>query len=333
MLGFCCDLPVGIFRPGRNLLGGKGLIRLPAARPWFGIGTEVAALPQREGARLKGEPVNRILVAEDNPNQCEGIRALLERAGFTVEKARNGFEAMQKLRRQKFDLMVMDVWMPGMSGLELLALLREAPRPPKIVVLTGDDTPETLLRAVRQHVYQYVVKPFDPKGLVEIVRHAVEAPPDPARIEVISARPDFVELEVPCTLEVVDRIESFVLRLEADLPKEIRESVGLAFRELLRNAIEWGGRLDPLQKVRISCLRTSRMLLYRIADPGNGFRFGELTHAAIHYPPDEPAAHLAAREEKGLRPGGFGILLSKNVVDDLLYNEAQNEVVFVKYLN
>jgi CheY-like chemotaxis protein/anti-sigma regulatory factor (Ser/Thr protein kinase) len=277
--------------------------------------------------------MSRILVAEDNPNQCEGIRTLLEHAGFSVDKACNGFEAMQKLRTKKFDVMVMDVWMPDMNGLDLLSLLPEAAQPAKIVVLTGDDRPETLLRAVREKVYQYVVKPFDPKGLVEIVRHALETSADTPPIEVVSARPEWVELVVPCSLEVVERIENFVLQLDAGLPKEIRESAGIAFRELLLNAIEWGGRLDPSQKVRISCLRTSRMLLYRIADPGKGFRFEDLRHAAIHNPPGQPDAHLAAREERGLRPGGFGILLSKNIVDDLLYNEAQNEVVFVKYLD
>ena len=70
---------------------------------------------------------------------------------------------------------------------------------------------------------------------------------------------------------VADRIQSFVMHLDADLPEEVRESVAQAFRELLTNAIEWGGKLDPTRKVRISCLRAKRMLLYRIADPGEGF--------------------------------------------------------------
>jgi CheY-like chemotaxis protein/anti-sigma regulatory factor (Ser/Thr protein kinase) len=277
--------------------------------------------------------MNRILVAEDSPQQCEGIRLLLERAGFFVDQAHDGFEAMHKLRRGHFDLVVMDVWMPGLNGLDLLEILRESSKPPKVVVLTGDHAPETLLRAMRDQVFRYVLKPIDPKGLVEIVRQAVEATPDPTPIQVISARPDFVELEVPCTLDVVQRIQSFVLQLEAHLAPEIRKAIGLAFRELLQNAIEWGGRLDPAKTVRISCLRTSRMLLYRIADPGKGFRFEDLTHAAVHYPDQQPEAHLAPRAAKGLRPGGLGILMAKKVVDDLIYNEAQNEVVFVKYLN
>ena len=77
-----------------------------------------------------------------------------------------------------------------------------------------------------------------------------------------------VELVAPCTLEMTDRIQSFVMQLETKLPEAVREAVAQAFRELLNNAIEWGGKLDPGRKVRISCVRAKRLLLYRIADPG-----------------------------------------------------------------
>ena len=113
---------------------------------------------------------------------------------------------------------------------------------------------------------------------------------------------------------------------------EVRESVGFAFRELLLNAVEWGGKLDPNRKVRIAYLRAKRMLLYRIADPGPGFRLEDLDHAAISHE-GNPIEHMKYREEKGLRPGGFGLLLVTAKVDELLYNEARNEVVFVKYLD
>ena len=112
----------------------------------------------------------------------------------------------------------------------------------------------------------------------------------------------------------------------------MRESIAYAFRELLLNAIEWGGRLDPKRKVRISCLRSKRMLMYRIADPGSGFEIDNLPHAAIGQPPDNPIQHMLVREEKGLRPGGFGLLMVRAKVDELIYNEKRNEVVFVKYL-
>ena len=102
---------------------------------------------------------------------------------------------------------------------------------------------------------------------------------------------------------------------------------------IVANAIEWGGKLDPNQKVRIACLKTPHMLLYRIEDPGTGFRFEDLSHAAIGNPEDDPFRHGEIRQEKGMRPGGFGIVMVRDLVDELLYNEVHNEVVLIKYLN
>ena len=114
---------------------------------------------------------------------------------------------------------------------------------------------------------------------------------------------------------------------------EVRESVSSAFRELLFNAIEWGGKLDPSRRVRIAYLRAGRMLLYRIADPGQGFQLENLEHAAVGQASGDPVAHVQVREDKGLRPGGFGLMMVRAQVDELLYNEKRNEVVFVKYLS
>jgi anti-sigma regulatory factor (Ser/Thr protein kinase) len=190
------------------------------------------------------------------------------------------------------------------------------------------------LRAVRGQADRFVCKPFAPAAIVDVVGEVLAARPASALpIEVISARPDWLELVAPCALEVADRIQAFLLHLDADLPDSVRESVGQAFRELLNNAIEWGGKLDPSRKVRISYLRARRMLLYRIADPGQGFDIERLTHAAICNPDDNPIQHALIREEKGLRPGGLGLAMTRSLVDELLYNEARNEVVFVKYLD
>ncbi len=80
-------------------------------------------------------------------------------------------------------------------------------------------------------------------------------------------------------------------------------------------------------------MRTSRMVQYRISDPGPGFRFENLNHAAIGDPERGPLAHMPVRESKGIRPGGLGLVMVKALADELLYNEEQNEVVLIKYLD
>ena len=276
--------------------------------------------------------MSRILVVDDDKTTRHVLRSVLTSAGFSTSVAKDGVEALKALKTRHFDLLLLDVWMPRMNGLDLLAKLRPITSRPRVVVMTSDDAPETLLMAVREQAFKYIHKPVDAPALLQTVRDALAAPDTPP-IEVISARPEWVELVVPCTREAAGRIEAVMAQLDANLAPEVRESIGYAFRELLLNAVEWGGKLDPTRTVRISCLRARRMLMYRIADPGPGFNIEELPHAAIGQSPDDPIAHMHVREAKGIRPGGFGLLMVRASVDELLYNEQRNEVVFVKYLD
>ena len=275
----------------------------------------------------------RILLVDDDRGLRHVLSALLQEAGHRVESAGDGPEALEMLGQgSSFDLVLLDIGLPSMSGLDVLARVRELPSPPLVIVMTADDTSATLLEAVRRQAYRYLRKPFPPSAIVDVVREAA-APTAALSIEVISAKPEWLELVAPCTLEMADRIQSFVMHLEANLSEAVREAVAQAFRELLTNAIEWGGKLDPNRKVRIACVRTGRLLLYRIADPGEGFDIDKLRHAAIMNPDDDPMRHLSVREEKGLRPGGFGLAMTRSLVDDLIYNEARNEVLLIKYLD
>ncbi len=261
----------------------------------------------------------RVLVVEDDRALCYALKTLLQSAGFSAVEAGDGVAALAQIQAQQFDLVILDLGLPRISGLEVLAQIQKLDLPPKVIV--GD------------RAYQYIVKPTPPKTIVELVAHVLAAPTMTRPIEVVSARPEWLELLVPCDLETAERIQSFLEKLDADLPNDIRDSIGQAFRELLMNAVEWGGQLDPNRNVRIACLRTKHMVLYRIADPGPGFSPEKLAHAAISNTDDEPFGHMRVREEKGLRPGGFGLLMTRTLVDELIYNEAHNEVVFVKYLD
>jgi CheY-like chemotaxis protein len=272
-----------------------------------------------------------ILVADDDRTTRFAVSSMLKKAGYAVTAAKDGAEALRNIQRKTFDLAFLDIWMPGLTGLEVLARVREGDSHPKIIMMTSDATPETVLRAIREQAYEYLSKPFPPKEAVEVAERALKQNASPP-IEVISAKPHWVELLIPCTREAAERIQSFLMKLEADLPDHLRDTIGLAFKELLLNAVEWGGKLDPNRKVRIAHVRSSRLLLYRVADPGPGFSFKDLTHAAVGQPADEPIAHVNIRDQLGIRPGGFGIAMIRAMADELLYNEAQNEVIFIKYL-
>ena len=154
-----------------------------------------------------------------------------------------------------------------------------------------------------------------------------------AGMEVVSVLPEWVELRVPCDLAAISPLQKLITQLEADLPQEIGEAISYAFREMLSNAVEYGGRLDPSARVEVRFVRLKRAVICRIKDPGDGFDPARLDHAAINNPNHDPIRHASVRDKKGLRPGGFGILLTSQLVDELVYNERHNEALFVKYLS
>ena len=276
----------------------------------------------------------RVLVVDDDRALRHAIASLLQAAGYRTDQAGDGPQALEQLQRQPVDLVLLDIGLPGMSGLDVLARARAVASAPRVVMMTADDTPEALLRSFRGQAHSFVRKPFPPARIVEVVNDVLNASAVAALpIAVISATPEWLELVAPCSLEVAERVQDFVMQLDAKLPDEVRESVAQAFHELLSNAVEWGGQLDPQRTVRISCLRSPRMLLYRIADPGEGFDIDRLAHSAIGNPADDPLEHHRVRQDLGLRPGGLGLVMTRAMVDELIYNEKRNEVVLIKYLD
>ncbi|MDO8793844.1 MAG: response regulator [Vicinamibacterales bacterium] len=271
------------------------------------------------------------MLVEDNQAAREGLSQLLGLSGFSVTTANDGVEALEKLNEQSFDVMLLDIWLPRMNGLQLFEQLRDKPNQPKVIVMTADDSPETLLLTLRQQAYQFVSKPVQPAALVELLRNTLAAPTGLPAMVVLSARPGWVEVLVPCARDVADRIQSYILQLELDLPQAVRETVGMVFRELLLDAMEWDGHLDPNRKVRIAFLRARRMLLYRIADAGSGFRVSDSPVGAAGRQADtsvETTGHRGG--DMGLRPGA---IMARAQADEVLFNEARNEVVVVKYLD
>ena len=150
-------------------------------------------------------------------------------------------------------------------------------------------------------------------------------------LEIHSARHDWVEVSLPCVFEAADQFTEFSMWFLSELEEETRDALRTALRELVLNGIEWGGRLDSSRRVRVAILRGQHAVLCRVVDPGEGFQFDDLSHAAVANPADMPCHHISVREKKGLRAGGFGLSIVQASIDELLYNGKGNEVVFIKY--
>ncbi len=273
-----------------------------------------------------------VLLAEDDKFCRDVYHAVLDAEGYHVIDAADGRAALDVLNSEPVDLLLTDVFMPGMTGIELLERAREVRPDLRAIVMTGHKTSEAIIGALRNRACEFLSKPFHTEELLEAVRSVMSRDLG-CQIEVISDRPDWIELRVPCDLNAVEPIQKFLGHLHEHIPLETREAVGAVFRELLNNAIEHGGKCDPSKRVEIKFIHLKRAILYSIKDPGEGFSIEEIEHAAFANPPDQPTRHMAVRQQMGLRPGGFGIMLASQVIDELVYNEQHNELIFVKYLD
>jgi len=164
------------------------------------------------------------------------------------------------------------------------------------------------------------------------VLSAREAFHDVPEIRVKSDLPAWICLYIPPEMQYRPIVINFFRTFMHSLSNELCEQLCTAMDELLGNALEHGCDLEPKSGCELTYIRTGRMILIQLRDAGPGFSLNGLAHAAINNPPDDPLKHAQARAKMGLRPGGFGILLVKQIADDLIYNERGNEVVLVKYL-
>lgn len=260
----------------------------------------------------------------------EVLEGLLRREDRSVEAAYDSSQALDVLRRLPCEVVVAEQEPNGNGdGLSLLRRVRTV-RPEARVILTGAQDPARALDAIRHRAYSYFHKPLPPGQVADMVQQALNASAWRDDLRVISARPDWCTVDVRAKLEAAERATQLVREMTADVAPAVREDIASAFRELLINGMEHGAHSDPRKRVRATLIRTARTVMVEIEDPGKGFSLQQLTHAAISNPQDSPTKHVEVRERQGYRPGGFGILMARNMVDELIYNEKRNAVLFVK---
>lgn len=293
------------------------------------FGSDMSALPNIESRPV---PVRvALLVGRDSLIE-EQLRDILEPGVWALQRATDNAAALAMARNKNFDLVLTSEKTSGREDVELLRKLRRIRPHTRLIILAEESTPTDVIASMREHAFSYFSKPFSAGALAVMIRHAIEEPCWDDGIDVVSATSEWIRIYARCDLKTADRVLQFFDEI-AELPNPEKSAVGMAFREMLTNAIEHGGRLDPNQQVEISYLRARHMVTCRISDPGEGFTLDEIPHAAIANPEDDPLHHIEYRNALGMRPGGFGVLLTQRLIDELVYNQQGNEVTLVKYLD
>ncbi len=119
---------------------------------------------------------NRILVVDDEPGIRQSLCGVLEDDGYVCNAVETGEECLTEIARQAFDVVLLDVWLPGMDGLETLARIQEIPFPdrPEVVIISGHGTIETAVKATKLGAFDFVEKPLTIEKVAVVVKNALQ---------------------------------------------------------------------------------------------------------------------------------------------------------------
>jgi len=271
------------------------------------------------------------LLVGGDPDMRSALTLELAPEGWVLEEVSDLDAALAAARAQDFRLIVTSRESSGQEDVQFLRQVRRIRPHVRVIIVTDESKPEDVIASMREHAFGYLSRGLSVDSLAQTVRAVLDTPTWTDGIEIISATPELITLAVRCQMLAAERLLQFLGEI-TDLPEDEARDAGMAFREMLLNAMEHGGKFDPEKYVEICYVRARHMVMARIKDPGDGFTLDEVRHAAIGNPPDDPIAHVIKRNEAGMRPGGFGVMLAKNLVDELIYGEKGNEVLLVKYL-
>ena len=267
------------------------------------------------------------LIVEDEPDQAAMACHFVRLRGYRPTIAETGEEGLRLARSLSPEVIFLDVMLPDTDGFDVCLRLRGDPstRRTPIVMVTAMDDPPYRRRGYRVGANAYVTKPYGPEDLYLALDQALRWKADLDRGRVQGEIVIEVPSESPLLLEVNEFLTGVCREtpLGSDQIGQLRQSV----MEMGQNAIEWGNRHRAEAVVTITYRTYEDRVEVVIRDQGGGFDRDNLPHAAS---PDDPMAHMDVREKLGLREGGFGLMISRGMLDELRYNSRGNEVTLVK---
>jgi anti-sigma regulatory factor (Ser/Thr protein kinase) len=277
--------------------------------------------------------MGRVLVIGSDPALAEALRAAPRLDGHDIDSGLDALDATRLARHRALDVVVTD---PATTLAVDLALVEElnCVRPGvRIIAMAPAMTDAEVVQAMRAQVFACFDAAVERNELVEMIVSALGSSEWRDGIQVVSGLPSWITLRVSCGLMTADRLTQFMSQWRSELKSEERDLLMTAFREMLINAMEHGAGFDAEKTIEVTAARTARAIVFHFRDPGDGFDHTDLAHAASSSHRDSVIATTEHRATAGLRPGGFGMLIVRQIVDELVYNEQGNEVLMIKYVD
>ena len=291
---------------------------------------DVADLRKQRTAAM---PRRRILAIRPDPSLASSLGSMLDYHRCELETCIGDAEALRRVRSRAVDVVITDLATPIDEDLALVSELAAVRPAIRCIVLAPAAAHKDLIAAIRAHVFACFTEPIDYGEVASMAATAVFADSWKDGIQVVSGADYWLTLRVSCHLLTAERLVRFMTELQRETGRVDRDLLLAAFREMLLNAMEHGAGFDAEKVIEVTAAKTHRAIVYHFRDPGDGFDREDLKHATCSPTPEAVTESALARAELGLRPGGFGMLIARQVADELVYNERGNEVLLVKYLD
>jgi two-component system, OmpR family, response regulator len=268
------------------------------------------------------------LIVEDEKDTGHLLGEFLRRWGFDPTLLGEGKPAISWVRQNRPDLILLDLLLPGMDGFticENLKLDRETNLIP-IIMITALNTPDDKVHGLQVGANRYLTKPFTSQELHKAIQEVFDWRENIQK----NGTEGEIRFQMQSDTQYLEELNHLLgsLFLFSGLSEQQVKQLTTAVREMGTNAIEWGHKKQLERIVTVVYHIDPEKITITIRDTGAGFDPDNLPHAAR---PEDPVGHMMVRETLGLREGGFGILMSQGLVDDMKYNETGNEVQLIKY--
>jgi two-component system OmpR family response regulator len=270
----------------------------------------------------------KALIVDDEQELGLILAEHLKQWGFEPTVLHEGKNVVDWATKNKPDVILLDLMLPDIDGYticETLKLERDTNLIPVIMItaLTGE---EDKVHGMQVGANSYLTKPFTADTLHQSIRNAFDWLDDLHRNGTHGA----IRFQLQSDSHYLEELNHLLgsLFLFSGLTKKQVKQLTTAVRELGTNAIEWGHERQIDRIVTVDYRIDPEKIMIDIKDTGPGFNPDNLPHAAT---PDDTVSHTFIRDTLGMREGGFGILMSRGLVDEMTYNDKGNEVRLVKY--
>ena len=263
----------------------------------------------------------KVLIAEDETMVRELLSSYLERRGMRVVAVPNGREALEKFRKEHFDLVLSDVKMPEITGLQLLVAIKDINHRTPVVLISGYGEIETVVAALKAGAENFLTKPLKMEKLYKVLRQSLDlgcAHAESCTNQIRCRQTTIMDSPSQPHLirELIYQISLSSVAAGFSV-RDLDNNLKLAFSEAITNAMEHGNKWDPGKFIRVKVVAGRGILEVDIRDEGPGF-----DSASLPDPTDESNLY---------NERGRGVFLMYTIMDKVKFSPEGNRVVLTKF--